>query len=73
MLNDANIICEAGLAMHKYGKQYFASYIKQKSCCPFRTKKDDSLCACKHPKYFNCKKTVAVPDIFQLIPILELL
>lgn len=56
MLNDTNIICEAGLAMHKDGKQYFDSYIKQKFCCPFRTKKDDSLCPCKHPKYFNGKK-----------------
>ncbi len=56
MLNDSNVICEAGLAMHKDGKQYFDSYIKQKFCCPFRTKKDDSLCPCKHPKYFNGKK-----------------
>ncbi|GIW57298.1 MAG: hypothetical protein KatS3mg083_243 [Candidatus Dojkabacteria bacterium] len=39
--------------MHKDGKQYFNSYIKQKFCCPFRTKKDDSLCPCNHKKYFN--------------------
>lgn len=56
MLNNSNVICEAGLAMHKDGKQYFDSYIKQKFCCPFRTKKDDCLCPCKHPKYFNGKK-----------------
>ena len=55
-LNNQNIICEAGLAMHKDGRQYFESYIKQKFCCPFRTKKDDSLCPCQHPKYFNGKK-----------------
>ncbi|WP_312668534.1 hypothetical protein [Tissierella praeacuta] len=42
--------------MHKDGKQYFDSYIKQNFCCPFRTKNDDSLCPCKHPKYFNGKK-----------------
>lgn len=42
--------------MHKDGKQYFNSYIKQKFCCPFRTKKDDSLCPCNHKKYFNGKK-----------------
>ena len=56
MFNGTNVICEAGLSMHKDGKQYFDSYIKQKFCCPFRTKKDDSLCPCKHPKYFNGKK-----------------
>ncbi|MBW4828116.1 MAG: transposase [Clostridiaceae bacterium] len=56
MLNKSNVICDAGLAMHKDGRQYFDSYIKQKFCCTFRTKKDDSLCPCKHPKYFNGKK-----------------
>lgn len=55
-LSNGNIICEAGLAMHKDGKQYFKDKIKQKYCCPFRTKKDDSLCPCKHSKYFNVKK-----------------
>jgi len=55
-LPNGNVLCDAGLAMHKDGKQYFDSYIKQKYCCPFRTKKDDSLCPCKHPKYFNGKK-----------------
>jgi transposase len=55
-LNDQNIICEAGLAMHKDGRQYFDSYIKQKFCCPFRTKKDYDLCPIKHEKYFNGKK-----------------
>jgi len=56
MLAGENILCEAGLAMHKDDKQYFDSYIKQKFCCPFRTKKDDSLCSCNHRKYFNGKK-----------------
>jgi hypothetical protein len=46
----------AKLAMHKDSKQYFDSYIKQKFCCPFRTKKGDSLFSCKHPRYFNGKK-----------------
>nr|WP_250160245.1 transposase [Caloranaerobacter azorensis] len=55
-LPNGNVLCDAGLAMHKDGKQYFNGYIKQKYCCPFRTKKDDSLCPCKHPKYFNGKK-----------------
>lgn len=51
-----NVICDAGLAMHKDCKQYFDSYIKQKFCCPYRTSKDDSLCPCKHEKFFNGKK-----------------
>jgi len=51
-----NIICDGGLAMHKDGKQYFDSYIKQKFCCPNRKSKDDSLCPCNHEKYFNDKK-----------------
>ncbi|WP_432402330.1 transposase [Wukongibacter sp. M2B1] len=55
-LPSGNVLCDAGLAMHKDGKQYFDDKIKQKFCCPFRTKKDDSLCPCKHPKYFNNKK-----------------
>lgn len=55
-LTNGNIICDAGLAMHKDGRQYLKSYIKQKFCCPFRTSKDDSLCPCNHPKYFNGKK-----------------
>ncbi|MDK2800422.1 MAG: hypothetical protein PWP27_1684 [Clostridiales bacterium] len=42
--------------MHKDGKQYLKNAIKQNFCCPFRTSKDDSLCSCKHPKYFNGKK-----------------
>jgi len=55
-LSCGNILCDAGLAMHKDGRQYLKSYIKQKYCCPFRTSKDDSLCPCKHPKYFNGRK-----------------
>jgi hypothetical protein len=51
-----NLLCDAGLAMHKDGRQYLKSHIKQKFCCPFRTSTDDSLCPCKHPRYFNGKK-----------------
>lgn len=51
-----NPICEAGLAMHKDGKQYLKGYIKQKFCCPFRTSKDDSKCPCNNPKYNNGHK-----------------
>ena len=51
-----NPLCEAGLAMHKDGKQYLKGSIKQKFCCPFRTSKDDSKCPCNHPKYNNGHK-----------------
>lgn len=56
LTSTGNVICDGGLAMHKDGKQYFDSYIKQKFCCPYRTSKDDSLCPCKHEKFFNGKK-----------------
>jgi len=55
-LSSDNLLCDAGLAMHKDGRQYLKSYIKQKFCCPFRTSKDDTLCPCNHSKYFNGKK-----------------
>lgn len=51
-----NPICEAGLAMHKDGRQYLKDSIKQKFCCPYRTSKDDTKCPCNHPKYSNGKK-----------------
>ena len=39
--------------MHKDGKQYLKDSIKQKYRCPFAQSKDDSLCPCGHPRYFN--------------------
>lgn len=55
-LSCGNPLCEAGLAMHKDGKQYLKDSIKQKFCCPFRTSKDNSKCPCNHPKYNNGHK-----------------
>lgn len=55
-LPTGNPICEAGLAMHKDGKQYLKDSIKQKFCCPFRTSKDDTKCPCNNLKYLNGKK-----------------
>lgn len=55
-LSCGNPLCEAGLAMHKDGKQYLKGSIKQKYCCPFRTSKDNSKCPCNHPKYNNGHK-----------------
>lgn len=51
-----NLICPAGLAMHKDGKQYLKDYIKQKYRCPFAQSQNDLLCPCNHPKYFNNAK-----------------
>lgn len=55
-LTCGNPLCEAGLAMHKDGKQYLKGSIKQKYCCPYRQSKDDSKCPCNHPKYNNGNK-----------------
>lgn len=55
-LKSGNLICKAGLAMYKDGRQYLKNSIKQKFCCPFKNSKDDSLCPCNNPKYFNGKK-----------------
>lgn len=35
-LASGNLLCDAGLAMHKDGRQYLKNSIKQKFCCPFR-------------------------------------
>lgn len=55
-LPSGNPLCEAGLAMHKDGKQYLKGSIKQKFCCPFRKSNDDTKCPCNHPKYNNGRK-----------------
>jgi transposase len=51
-----NVICEAGLAMHKDGKQYYEDRIKQKFCCPFKRSPHDDSCPCNHEKYLSGKK-----------------
>lgn len=51
-----NLLCDAGLAMHKDGKQYLKGSIKQKFRCPFAGSKNNSSCPCNHPKYFNGAK-----------------
>ena len=56
-LPNGNLLCDAGLAMRKDGRQYHEYFFKQKYCCPFRASKDDSLCPCNHPRYFSDKKT----------------
>lgn len=55
-LSCGNPLCEAGLAIHKDGKQYLKHFINQKYYCPFRTSIDASYCPCNRSKYNNCHK-----------------
>ena len=71
-LLSGNIICQAGLAMHKDGKDSSGGRCRQKFCCPFRKSKDDAACPCNHPRYFNgkrnrgCTKYITLPDDYRL-------
>lgn len=51
-----NIICEAGFAMHKDGKDSSGGRCRQKYCCPFKNSKDDSACTCAHKNFFQRKE-----------------
>ena len=67
-----NIICEAGLAMHKAGKDRSGGRCRQKFCCPFKRSKDDAACTRNHPRYHNgkknrgCTKYITLPDDYRL-------
>ena len=50
-----NLICDAGLAMHKDGKTTDNNRTRQKFCCPFRQSKT-SVCPCNHKNWNNGKK-----------------
>lgn len=50
-----NLICEAGLAMHKDGKTTDNGRTRQKFCCPFRQSKH-GVCPCNHKNWNNGKK-----------------
>lgn len=51
-----NLICDAGLAMHKNGKTTDGrGGIRQKFCCPFRQSKT-GVCPCNHKNWNNGKK-----------------
>lgn len=71
-LGCGNIICEAGFAMHKDGKDKSGGRTRQKYCCPFKNSKDDSACPCAHKNYMNgrknrgCTKYVTLPDDYRL-------
>ena len=50
-----NLICDAGLAMHKDGKTTDNGCTRQKFCCPFRQSKT-GVCPCNHKNWNNGKK-----------------
>ena len=52
----SNIICDASLAMHKNGRQYYPDRIKQKFTYPFKSSKDYEACPFNQIHYFNGKK-----------------
>ena len=71
-LPNGTVLCEAGLAMHKSGKNRTGGRLRQKYCCPYRTSKDDTACPCQHKCFFNgkmnrgCTKYVSLPDDYRL-------
>lgn len=71
-LPNGTVLCEAGLAMHKSGKNRTGGRLRQKYCCPYRASKDDTACPCQHKCFFNgkknhgCTKYVTLPDDYRL-------
>ena len=70
-LPSGNIICEAGLAMHKDGKFSENGRTRQKYSCPFKRSKG-GCCPCNHKCWNNgkknrgCTKYVTIPDNYRL-------
>lgn len=70
-LPSGNIICEAGLAMHKDGKLSDNGRTRQKYSCPFKRSKS-GICPCNHKCWNNgkknrgCTKYVTLPDDYRL-------
>ena len=70
-LPSGNIICEAGLAMHKNGKLSDNGRTRQKYSCPFKRSKS-GRCPCNHKCWNNgkknrgCTKYVTLPDDYRL-------
>ena len=66
-----NLICEAGLSMHKCGKTRSEGRLRQKFCCPYKSSKNNS-CPCNHKNWNNgkknrgCTKYVTIPDDYRL-------
>ena len=70
-LSAGNLICDAGLAMHKDGKTTDNGRTRQKFCCPFRQSKR-GVCPCNHKNWNNgrknrgCVKYRIVPSDYRL-------
>ncbi len=71
-LPSGNLLCDAGLAMHKDGKTSDGyGGLRQKFCCPFRQSKT-AVCPCNHKNWNNgkknrgCTKYKAIPDNYRL-------
>lgn len=66
-----NLLCDAGLAMHKDGKTTDNGRTRQKFCCPFRQSKT-GCCPCGHKNWNNgkknrgCTKYVTLPSDYRL-------
>ena len=66
-----NIICDAGLAMHRDGKSHDRNRTRQKFSCPISQSKSAS-CPCNHINWFNrkkhrgCFKWITIPDDYRL-------
>ena len=66
-----NLICDAGLAMHKDGKTTDNNRTRQKFCCPFRQSKT-GVCPCNHKNWNNgkrnrgCTKYKTIPTDYRL-------
>ena len=66
-----NIICEAGLAMHRDGKFSDNGRTRQKFSCPFKRSKN-GCCPCNHKNWNNgkknrgCTKYITIPDDYRL-------
>lgn len=55
VLSTGNLICDAGLSMHKDGKTTDNGRTRQKFCCPFRQSRT-GVCPCNHKSWNNGKK-----------------
>lgn len=66
-----NVICDAGLAMHKDGKFSDNGRTRQKYCCPLKNSKN-GVCPCNHKNFNNgkknkgCTKYQTLPDTIRL-------
>jgi len=71
-LSVGNLICEAGLAMHRDGKFTDKNRTRQKFCCPFKRSSLKNNCPCNHKNFrkgtkaTGCTKYVTIPDDYRL-------